>query len=339
VKRRCVIEEAIGETRAAVYEGRQLVELYARRWTERDNPRAGDVFGGHVRSIDPSVGGAFIDIGQAVDGLLKFTNAANAPRLNEGQYIEVDVLREGGDGKGPVLRFAKLQDGQTIKGKLSGLDLRTFISDRFPGISFEDAPVSVIDDATDVELALKGGGSIAIERTRALTAIDVDKGSAKSGFDAALAAIALLSKQIRLRGLGGLFVVDLPNLRQPRQRNAVQKAMAAAFANDPNTVKIAPFSRFGCIELSRSKPLLSLDETLNDKFGLPTTETLALRGLRRLEREGRANPGAKLTLTVPHRAMNWLESGQIDWKASLDQRLGARYTVEAGTEIDIGLDR
>ena len=49
MKRRCVIEECIGETRAAVYEGRRLVELYVRRWSDSNTPRQGDIFAGKIR--------------------------------------------------------------------------------------------------------------------------------------------------------------------------------------------------------------------------------------------------------------------------------------------------
>ncbi len=338
MKRRCVIEDCIGETRAAVYEGRKLVELYVRRWSDADKPRQGDVFAGRVAKIDQSLGGAFIDIGTDVQGLFKFTNAANAPRFTEGQIAEFEVSKATEIGKGPVLKFKALS--QTDKpAKISGNDLKTFITKRFDGIEFAGATVSVIDEATETELAIKGGGTISIERTRALVAIDVDKGTAVSSFDVCMAALPMIAHELRLRGLGGLIVIDLPNLRQPRQRNTVFKAAERAFADDPNNVKLAPLSRFGCLELTRYKPELSLDEILNNRIGSPTVETLALRSLRQLEREGRANPGAKLTMTVRHHVMNWLEAEHIDWKTPLTERLGARFEVIVGGTPSIAADR
>jgi len=77
MKRRCVIEECIGETRAAVYEGRRLTELYVRRWSDKDRPLQGDIFVGRVAKIDQSMGGAFIDLGTKMQGLFKFTNSSN----------------------------------------------------------------------------------------------------------------------------------------------------------------------------------------------------------------------------------------------------------------------
>ena len=338
MKRRCVVEDCIGETRAAIYEGRRLVELYIRRWSEASIPRQGDVFAGKIVKLDPSMGGAFIELGTPAQGFFKFTNSPNAPRVTEGQMAEFEVSKATEIGKGPILKFRKLSDVAKPQ-KLSGDDLKTFIAKRFAGIDFTEATVSVIDEATETELAIKGGGTISIERTRALVAIDVDKGGAVSGFDVCMAALPMIASELRLRGLGGLVVVDLPNLRQPRQRNTVFKAAERAFADDPNIVKLAPLSRFGALELTRSKPGLSLDETLNNRIGSPTVETLALRALRQLEREGRANAGAKLELTVRHHVMNWLEAEHIDWRGPLTERLGARFTIIAGGTPGIKADR
>jgi len=338
MKRRCVIEECIGETRAAVYEGRRLVELYVRRWTDKNKPRERDVFAGRVATIDQSMGGAFIDLGTGAQGLFKFTNSPNAPRLTEGQMAEFEVSKATEIGKGPILKFKQLSSADKPV-KLSGDDLKAFIAKRFAGIEFADATVSVIDEATETELAIKAGGTISIERTRALVAIDVDKGTAASSFDVCMEALPMIARELRLRGLGGLIVIDLPNLRQARQRNTVQKAAERAFADDPNIVKIAPLSRFGAMEMTRSKPGLSLDEIINSRAGAPTTQTLALRALRQLEREGRAHPGAQLTLTVRHHVMNWLEADHIDWKAPLTERLGARYNIQAGGTPGIWADR
>ena len=338
MKRRCVIEDCIGETRAAVYEGRKLVELYVRRWTDADKPRQGDIFAGRVTKVDQSLGGAFIDIGTETQGLFKFTNAANAPRFTEGQIAEFEVSKATEIGKGPVLKFKALSKADK-PAKISGDDLKAFITKRFDGIEFAEATVSVIDEATETELAIKGGGTISIERTRALVAIDVDKGTAVSSFDVCMAALPMIAHELRLRGLGGLIVIDLPNLRQPRQRNTVFKAAERAFADDPNNVKLAPLSRFGCLELTRYKPELALDEILNNRIGSPTVETIALRSLRQLEREGRANPGAKLIMTVRHHVMNWLEAEHIDWKAPLTERLGARFEIIAGGTPGITADR
>ena len=338
MKRRAVIEEAVGETRAAVYEGKRLTELYTWRWSDKDKPRAGDIFSGRVSRIEPSLGAAFIELGSGVDGFLKFSNAPGAPRLTEGKYINVFVTRDAETGKGPVLKFETMAEG-TNKGPVKSKTLREFLAERFAGITFDEAAVNSIDDAVESELAISGGGSIAIERTRALTAIDVDKGASNSGFEVSLSACELIASQIRLRGLGGLFVIDFPNLRQVKQREKIYAAMLKACEGDLEPIKIAPMSRFGTIEMTRAKTRLSLDETLTDKYGDPTAETLAIRGLRQLEREGRASGGAKLMLTLPKAAFAWLGDDAIGWREAMTERLGARFTVVEGESLSIEADR
>lgn len=338
MKRRAVIEEAVGETRAAVYEGKKIVELYTWRCSDKGKPRAGDIFSGRISRIEPSLGAAFVELGSGDDGFLKFSNAPGAPRLTEGKYIKVFITRDGEAGKGPVLKFEAMADG-TNKGPIKSKTLKEYLAERYTGISFDEASVNSIDEAVEAELAISGGGSIAIERTRALIAIDVDKGAANSGFDVSLAACELIASQVRLRGLGGLFVIDFPNLRQVKQREKIYAAMQKAFEGDLEPIKIAPMSRFGTIEMTRAKTRLSLDETLTDKYGDPTPETLSLRGLRQLEREGRSNGGAKLTLTLPEPAFAWLSDDTIGWREAMTTRLGARFNVVEGKTMSVDADR
>lgn len=339
MKRRCVIEKAIGENRAAVYEGKKCVELYVRRWSAEKDARTGDVFSGVIRHIDKSMGAAFVDLGLKIDGFLKFTMAPKAPRFYEGLRINVEVTREAEAGKGPVLKFRALSKLDKT-GRISGDNLQDFIAKRFNNnITFEFAQVNTIESALEREISVPGGGDIAIDFTRALVAIDVDKGAAQSGFNVGKSVASLIANQLRLRGIGGLIIIDLPNVRQPRQRDELHKTMLTAFDNDPHIVKIAPMSRFGTVEMTRSKSGLSLDETINDRFGNPTIETQALRALRRLEAEGRANGGAILTLIVPSRVKSWLEAEQIGWKSALTERIGARFKLESGRTMDVGTDR
>jgi len=261
VKRRAVIENAIGETRAAVYEGRRLVELYVDRpW--RATPRTGDQFIGRVTSVDPSVAGAWVDIGaNAVPALLPFAAQRDMPKLVEGQAVEVSILRSQIGSKGATLRFMGESDAKP--GLVKKLTLKERLLQRFPELTFDEAAVNAVDSACETSLALPGGGSITIEQTQALLAVDVDKGTALTAAAAANEAAKLLASQLRLRGLGGLIVIDFPNLRQPKQRKTLERTLEAACEADPNVTKFNALSRFGVIEMTRSKPDLSLDDILN----------------------------------------------------------------------------
>lgn len=337
MKRRAVIEDAVGEHRAIVYEGRRMVELHLDRpW--HNVPRTGDQYIARVTSIDPSVAGAWVEIAKdAAPALLPFAAQRDMPRLTEGQSVEVVILRSQIGKKGATVRYV----GETEKniGLLKRLTLRERLSSRFPDISFDVAAVNAVEDACETSLALPGGGSITIEQTQALLAIDVDKGPAISAAAAAIEAAKLIASQLRLRALGGLVIIDFPNLRQPKQRKTLEQTLEAAFEADPNIVKFNGLSRFGVIEMTRAKPDLSLDELLNDRFGLPTVETLGLRALRRLTREAAVSPGAQLELSVPSAVLVWLEDAPFDWRSDVTERIGARFTLVEGASIDVKADR
>ena len=91
--------------------------------------------------------------------------------------------------------------------------------------------------------------------------------------------------------------------------------------------------------MTRSRTGPSLDEILTDRFGRLSPETEALEALRKLEREGRSSPGGQLVMTVTEPVYDWLQSGIIDWKTPLTERLGARFSVQSGTGFSVSSDR
>ncbi len=334
MKIRAVIDRGVGETRCAVYEGRRMVEIYVRRWSDKNQPRFGDIFAGRVTAIDPSVSGAFVDLGTDAHGLLKFTDMSGAPRLTEGAMIKVEIKREAISGKGPVVKFIDMSALKKPR-PLVQITMEDFLTRRFgPDIKFEDAPVSNVEEAVETVIALPGGGDISIEPTRAMISIDVDKGSAQNGFEVAKNAANVIARQLRLRGLGGLIAIDFPNIRQPRQRDQLIRAVESTFENDPNPRKIAPFSRFGVLEMTRAIRTRPLDELFRNK-----KISLAMLALRRLEREAKASPGAQLTLTVPHHVFPWLEEDSIGWKDAMRDKIGARFELEKGPKLSVKADR
>lgn len=338
MKRRVVIEGCIGETRAAVYEGRKLVELHLDRWSDFNKPRVGERWTAQITSIDPSIGGFWVDLGKGSQGLLSFKGQKDLPRLTEGARIDVTIAKEAMAEKGPVLRYAG-DPSREKPGPVIVLSLVQRLENRFPGITVEDSTVGIMDSATERKLSVPGGGSITLDRTQALIAVDVDKGGAKTVMDCSSNAASLIMSQLRLRGLGGLIILDFPNLRQSKQRSTIIRLLEDAGEVDPASVRVAPFSRFGVVEMTRGQDGPSIDAMLNDRFGQPTIETRAIRALRRLTREAKASAGAQLTLIVPTDIQVWLDNAPFDWRTPLSERIGARFALEAGEVVDVRSDR
>jgi len=340
MKRRCVIDAAIGETRAAVYEGKTLVELYTDRWSRENTPQIGDEYTGRVREISKDLGAAFIDLGAYQDGFLRFTMAAKAPRFQQGQYIRVGVTGERGKDKGVIVKYLDMAVGESKPRRLSRASLEERLKDRFKGdIRFETGAVNVLDEACEPEIAILGGGSLSIERTRAMWVIDIDRGRINSGFEASLAACDVIARAVRLRGIGGLIAIDFPNLRQRGQRDKVHAALEAAFTTDPQMVKIAPLSRFGVIEMSRAQGGQGLDSILNGPSGRPTLETRGLSAIRLLLAAAQTSGGAQLTLDAPSGVYDWLVSDVINWKAAMTEKIGARFSLRRASSVAVTGDR
>lgn len=129
------------------------------------------------------------------------------------------------------------------------------------GDIFEEFEIQeVIDQAVTGVLPLASGGSIRIEPTRTLTAIDVNTGGAGKGRDAArtrlntnIEAAGKIAWALRFLDIGGLVVIDFVGMQTKTDRSAVLEALDAALASDPAAHERSGFSRFGLVELARRK--------------------------------------------------------------------------------------
>ena len=332
----CRIEQAVGEERAAVIDHKRDMEYYVRRWSDRDIARKGEIFSGRVKRIDKDLMAAFVDLGNNESGLLRFAITPSAPRLIEGAMIRVAILRQAEPGKGPLVKFIEPSEAKTpIKEK--SVSLREAISARYPGIVFENGHINGIEAAAETEIALQGGGYIYIEHTRAGTMIDVDTATGQKS-EVGKAAAREIARQIRKRGIGGLILIDFPNFRKRKTKADVWQTFKDGFNNDPDMPKIAPWSRFGTIEMTRTREGPPIAQILLHPNGSPTPETLALSGLRRLTTEAQIDGGTRLVLQLPEAGFVWLESGIIDWRTNLAERIGQRFRIVTGKTITVYKD-
>jgi Rne/Rng family ribonuclease len=116
-------------------------------------------------------------------------------------------------------------------------------------------------EALEPQVPLAGGGSLIIEPTAALTAIDVN-GAGRRAREVNLEAAAEIARQLRLRRIGGTVVVDFVDLETRRERAELLAALRAAFADDPAPVHVFPMTALGLVPISRKRTGVSLAEAL-----------------------------------------------------------------------------
>jgi Ribonuclease G/E len=328
-ERRIYFDRGIGETRGVVtLDGRPERLLLLR---DDDDPRLrlGARLVARVASLEPALGTAFLDLGGGAEAILPFKPDARPVR---GQAVEVEIRGEPRRGKLAVARIIGNAEGEPrllaaapdIAAQLEALSHGGKVVE---GRAAREVADEAESEALETVHPLPGGGEIAIEPTRALTAIDVDLSDRKGGDakrvtrQANLAALGMAARLLRLKGLGGIVVIDL--VGRGHDGATLLAAARAAFGPDNPGVAIGPVGRFGTMELSlprRSQPLL---ERLCRPDGALTDRTLAQRLIRRLQAEAEAAPGARLTAAcAPDIARAAAPLGAL-----LAQQVGARFEI------------
>jgi ribonuclease E len=127
-----------------------------------------------------------------------------------------------------------------------------------------------IESAFLREVQLPSGGSIVIDHTEALVSVDVNSSRSTKGrdientaFNTNLEAAEELAKQLRLRDIGGLVVVDFIDMEYQKNQRDVENKMRDALKNDKARIQTSKISRFGLMELSRQRLRPSLGDTIN----------------------------------------------------------------------------
>ncbi|MFN3513941.1 MAG: ribonuclease E/G [Phenylobacterium sp.] len=298
-RRALFLDRAPGESRGVVTLDGRPERLLILREGESPLTRAGARLAARVRKVEPAFVSAFVDLG----GVEAFLPYRPEERPVQGQLLEVEIRIEPRAEKLATVRAIGPAHGEP--GLIAPApDLAEQLAGFSRGAEILEGPEArrVADQAEAEALEtvhpLPGGGSLAIEPTRALVAVDVDLG-ARTGQDAKritrqtnLAALGEAARLLRLKGLGGLVVVDLAG--RGHDGNALLTAARAAFAPDNPGVAIGPVSRFGTMELTVPRRVRSVREILDGPDGAPSDRTLALRLVRAMETEALAQGGAQV---------------------------------------------
>jgi len=198
-----------------------------------------------------------------------------------------------------------------------------------------------IDAAIDPYVALPSGGSLIISETPALTAIDVNTGSTEgsgreqSAVKANEEAAREITRQIRLRNLSGLIVVDFVSMRRRDSQDSVNRVLRHALNHDPLRPHVVGFTKLGLLEMTRRRRGASLAEILTGGTVVPrkTPWTVALEALRAVSREAAARPAPKFEIHVPNDVAEAFEGQAAAALKTLEERLGAAVEVVGEPEF------
>jgi ribonuclease E len=197
------------------------------------------------------------------------------------------------------------------------------------------------------KIPLKSGGSIVIERTEAMVSIDVnsgrstqERGMEETAFKTNMEAGEEIARQLRLRDLGGLVVIDFIDMRDRKHIQEVERSLKNALKRDKARTEMARISKFGLLEVSRQR----LKPALQDETTLPcphckgqglirSKESLGLTVLRRIQAAAVKGYLLAAKAKVPLDAANYLLNEKRDRLLKLEQEYGIRVHVEGDARL------
>jgi len=315
------LDDGPGETWGVVCREGEPRQIFYAREGETPANRLGAESVGRVTALLPGGGGAFVDLGAGEPfGFL------NKGQVTVGQAVRITVSAEPRGGKGPALTLSGAGEGAPRLLK-PGPTVAEGLARAAPGVEPETgaAAIEAVREAREAALApagTAGGLDVAVERTRALVAVDLDfagvpgRDGGKARDAANRLGLGLAARRIALKRWGGLVVIDLIGTAQHPE--PVLKAAREAFAD--TGVTFGPLSRFGVLQLSlpwRHTPLEEVLFGLNGEHARRTRQIDAVRDLRHALAVNRSAPW--ITLVVPD-----VEAGEM---AGLVAGLGPRARV------------
>src|SRR4249919_768320 len=207
---------------------------------------------------------------------------------------------------------------------------------------------SQIEGAYERQVRLPSGGSIVVDQTEALTAIDVNSSRATKGsdieetaFNTNLEAAEEVARQMRLRDLGGLVVIDFIDMGSGKHQRAVEDRLQQALRQDRARVQIGKISRFGLLEMSRQRLRPSLGESSQivcprcEGHGrMRSVESLSLSIIRLAEEHAMKENTGQVLVQAPSEIANYLLNEKRRALLEIEQRHEAPIIIVADDQLE-----
>jgi len=205
-----------------------------------------------------------------------------------------------------------------------------------------------IESAYRREVQLPSGGAIVIDHTEALISIDINSARATKGGDIEetatntnLEAADEIARQLRLRDLGGLVVIDFIDMMNNKNQRAVENRLNAAVQSDRARVQIGRISRFGLLEMSRQRLKPSLGESTqivcprcNGQGTIRTVESLSLSLVRILEEEALKAATARVDIQVPIDVATYMLNEKRQAILDIEKLTGVHVLIVANPTLE-----
>jgi ribonuclease E len=194
---------------------------------------------------------------------------------------------------------------------------------------------------------LKSGGYIVIGVTEALVAIDVNSGRAtkegsieQTALNTNLEAAEEIARQLRLRDLAGLIVIDFIDMEERKNNAAVEKRLKDKLKTDRARIQVGRISGFGLMEMSRQRLRPGMLESTTQPCAhchgtglIRSDDSLALQVLRQLEEEGTRKRSKEVLLRAPVAVVNYLMNNKREHIALIELRYGMAVRIEADPSL------
>lgn len=283
------LDQTPGETRGVIARDGLFTHLIIHRDSDRPSDRLGARCVGRIARVEPGLRGAFVDLGAGEP--FGFLPLGKDEKAGEGAKIEVEVVAEPRERKGPVLRRLGEATGEP-RLLAPGPDVAAILAGLAPGVAPQTgvaairAALEAEEDALSTSVVDSASGlDLMIQRTRALIAVDIDhapapgRDSRKNREAANRAGLSHAARLLTLKGWGGLVVIDLIGVGL--HGDTIMKMVRAAFAAEPQAA-FGPLSRFGLMQLALPWRRTPVDERLLDGPGRGVLEARAIDVARQL---------------------------------------------------------
>lgn len=293
------------------------------------------------------------------DSIRDLTLRSSAPALvyEEGNLIKrairdqfsrdiEEIVVEGAQGFEEAQTFTKMlmpQHADAVK-----------LHDGHPPLFQKYRVESQLDSMFNPRVQLKSGGYIVINQTEALVAIDVNSGRSTrehniedTAHKTNLEAAEEVARQLRLRDLAGLIVIDFIDMEENRNDRAVERRLKECLRHDRARIQLGRISPFGLLEMSRQRlrPGMVEGSTIacphcNGTGLIRSVESLSLRALRNVEEEAQASRTEGVTLRVPTEVALYILNHKRADVAAMEERLQISIFVDArhdmfGADCDV----